>query len=120
MKPKTRKQNNIIKKRLKTNKIIDRILYKPKEHKQKVFRNLRQELKEKRIKLNNTSSPPHVALKFGSFNVQGMLDLETSYAIEVLLKRKNLDVRNNFLFKTLFVFQTQILFGKNYLTHITY
>ena len=73
-----------------TNKILDRITYRPKTHKQKVTRKLRQKLQLKNLPPDITA-PPSTSLKYGSFNING-LDLEASWAVEELLKRRGFDV----------------------------
>ena len=77
-----------------TTKIIDRITYNPETHKQKVTRTLRQKLQKKKIIHPNHNLPP-TTLKFGSFNING-LDLETCWAVEELLKKREFDVKYTF------------------------
>ena len=69
-----------------TNKIQD-----TKKHKQKTRRKLRQQPQEKKPPTPKPSSPT-TTLKFGSFNINGM-DLETSWAVEELLRTRGFDVR---------------------------
>ena len=74
-----------------SNKLVDRLTFNPKKHKQKEKRNLRQQLQQKVIpteKKKTTST----SLKFGSFNING-LDLETSWAVGELLETRSFDVR---------------------------
>ena len=73
-----------------TNKILDRITYSPKKHKQKVTRKLRQDLRTKNLPPDK-STTPSTSLKYGSFNING-LDLEASWAVEELLNRRGFDV----------------------------
>ena len=73
-----------------TNKLVDRLTYSPKKHKQKVTRNLRQKLQKKSLPSNTAATPPPTLL-FGSFNVNG-LDLEASWAIDQLIDRRGYDV----------------------------
>ena len=79
--------------KLQTNKVVDRITYNPRKHKQKVTRSLRQRLQASRFPAPGT---PHqtTTLKFGSFNLNG-LDLETSWAVEELVKKHEFDVSSN-------------------------
>ena len=74
-----------------TNKILDRLTFTPKKHKQKTRRKLRQQPQEKKPPTPKPSSPT-ITLKFGSFNINGM-DLETSWAVEELLRTCGFDVR---------------------------
>ena len=77
----------------KTNKIIGKITYNPSKHKQKYTKKLRQKLQEKTPKDQSPPEPPTI-LTFGSFNVNG-LDLEASWAVEELIKRRGIDVSIN-------------------------
>ena len=72
-------------------KILSRITYNPQKHKQKRKRLLRQKLQQRECPAS--PSIPHVpdALKFGSFNVNG-LDVEAAWAVEKLLKDRGFDV----------------------------
>ena len=76
--------------RLRTNKIIDRLTFNPKKHKQKKTKELRQQLQRKAL-----ADPPQCSsessLKFGSFNING-LDFEASWAVEELVKKHGFDV----------------------------
>ena len=73
-----------------TNKILDRITFNPKKHKQKRTKELRQKLQQKTLPPPTTRIPPPT-LKFGSINLNG-LDLETSWAVEQLLTTRGFDV----------------------------
>ena len=77
--------------KLRTNKIVDRLTFNPKKHKQKKTKELRQKLQRK----PPTVSPQcglETSIKFGSFNVNG-LDLVTSWAVEELVKKHGFDVK---------------------------
>ena len=76
--------------KIRTAKVMDRLTFCPGKHKQKVTRKLRQELKKKRV-FSDRPPPPKSVLKFGSFTVNG-LDLETSWAVEQLLRDNEFDV----------------------------
>jgi hypothetical protein len=76
-----------------TNKILDKLTYSPRKQKQKQTRKLRKELQQKTLSISSTNTPPPPRLKFGSFNVN-CLDLEASWAIEELIKKRNFDVRS--------------------------
>ena len=78
--------------KVQTNRILDRITYNPKKHKQKVTRSLRQKLQKKRIPDPEPISQT-TTLKIGSFNING-LDLETSWAVGELVKKHDFDVIN--------------------------
>ena len=77
--------------KIQTPKILDRITFDPAKHKQKKTRELRQQLQQQKIPGPNPS-PTITCLKFGSFNLNG-LDLETSWAVEQLVKKHEFDVR---------------------------
>ena len=85
-----RKRNYKARHKLQTSKVLDRLTYVPKKHKQKQIKDLRQQLQKKEVLSKNTSSPP-TKLKFGSFNVNG-LDLEACWAIQELLEKRGFDV----------------------------
>ena len=72
-------------------KILSRITYNLKKHKQRKTRELRKKLQQKESPA--PPSPPHVSdtLKFGSFNVNG-LDVEAAWAVENLVKDRGFDV----------------------------
>ena len=76
--------------RVRTAKIMDRLTYTPTEHKRKETRKLRKTLQEKKV------PPPkptisRQAMKFGSFNVNG-LNLEAGWAVQQLLNTRVFDV----------------------------
>ena len=73
-----------------TRKIVGRITYNPKKHKDRKTRELRQQLQKKTLQ-RNVAREPSASLKFGSLNING-LDIEASWAVEQLLKTKGLDV----------------------------
>ena len=96
MKPQDRR-SRIVKNRAKiqTNKIMDRLTFNPKKHKQKKTKSLRQKLQQK--------APPDpkpcsekTSLKFGSINLNG-LDLETVWAVEELVNKHGFDVNKYLL-----------------------
>ena len=74
------------------NKLVDRLTYSPKVHKQKVTRKLRQKLQDKSLPSAIPASPTPTLL-FGSFNVNG-LDIEASWAIDQLIDRRGYDVNS--------------------------
>ena len=76
--------------KLRSAKLIDRITFTPSKHKQKVRRKLRQDLQKKTVDTDR-QSVPKTSLLFGSFNVNG-LDIETTWAVEELLKENEFDV----------------------------
>ena len=92
MAPPKKTQQHINKRmhRARTNKLLDRLTYIPKRHKQKVRRQLRQNLKQKALPPDKPA-PPSTSLKYGSFNING-LDLEASWAVEELLNKRGFDV----------------------------
>ena len=77
-----------------TSKIIARLTYIPKKHKQKVTRKLRQKLQEKPLPDQPLQTPPPETLLFGSFNING-LSLETSWSVTQLLQKRGYDVSKN-------------------------
>ena len=79
--------------KVQTNRILDRITYNPKKHKQKVTRSLRQKLQKNRLP-DPEPIRPTTTMKFGSFNING-LDLETSWAVEEIVKKHDFDVSSN-------------------------
>ena len=89
-KQKDRHKDLIKNKKARTNKILDRITYSPKAHKQKMTRKLRQKLQLKNLPPDITA-PPSTSLRYGSFNING-LDLEASWAVEELLNKRGFDV----------------------------
>ena len=76
--------------RKRTSRIIDRLTYSPKKHKNKKVRKLREKM---RAKDKQTDDVPVTrdTLKFGSFNVNG-LDIEARWAVEQLLESRDFDV----------------------------
>ena len=77
-----------IERRIDRNKIIDRLTYSPKKHKQKKVRQLRLELKKKVIPLARPTVPEPTKMKFGSFNING-LSIEAGWAIQQLITTRN-------------------------------
>ena len=76
--------------RVRTAKIMDRLTYTQPKHKRKETRKLRKTLQEKKV------PPPkptisRQAMKFGSFNVNG-LNLEAGWAVQQLLNTRGFDV----------------------------
>ena len=78
-------------KKLQTNKVLDRITFNPKVHKQKKMKRLRQALQQREIEDPPSTRPSSPSIKFGSFNVNG-LDIETSWAVGELLREHEFDV----------------------------
>ena len=78
-----------------TAKILDRLTYNPKKHKQKFIRSQRKLLQEKITPKTPTPNIQSSSIKFGSFNVNG-LDLETNWAVNELLERREFDVIQTF------------------------
>ena len=76
--------------KMRSAKLMDRLTFSPNKHKQKVTRKMRQDLQKKKISAARPALPK-TTIKFGSFNVNG-LDLETSWAVEELLKEHGFDV----------------------------
>ena len=76
--------------KMKTNKLMDKITYKPEKHKQKFNKKLRSKLKARREVPANLKENVEF-MKFGSFNING-IDLESSIAIEKILEQEDLDV----------------------------
>ena len=68
--------------KIQTTKIMDRLTYSPKKHKQRKIREMRERLQRKALL---------PASKFGSFNVNG-LDLEACWAVQQLLDKRGFDV----------------------------
>ena len=94
MKPQDRRAR-IVKNRAKmqTNKIMDRLTFNPKKHKQKKTKSLRQKLQQKAPPDPRPSSEK-TSLRFGSFNLNG-LDLETAWAVEQLVDKHGFDVHKH-------------------------
>ena len=75
-----------------TSKIIDRLTYSPKKHKNKK----RREMTEKLQAMVLVRPKDHIpvikeTLKFGSFNVNG-LDIEARWAVEQIINTRGFDV----------------------------
>ena len=85
-----RNDHHYPRKKIRTNKIADRLSYVPNKHKQKARRKLKQELRSK-AQVTPVVAPPISIIKFGSFNING-LDFESSWAVEELLKTRGFDV----------------------------
>ena len=73
-----------------TNKIIGKITYSAKKHKQALTKKLRRNLQNK-VPILHKPAAEHVSIKFGSINING-LDMEAVWAVEQLLAKKKLDV----------------------------
>ena len=84
------KNRTRVRAKIQTPKILDRITFDPAKHKQKKTRELRQQLQQQKIPGPDPS--PTTTCLFGSFNLNG-LDLETSWAVEQLVKKHEFDVR---------------------------
>ena len=76
------------KRRIQTNKLIDRLFYEPDRGKKRAQR---QELQNRNCGVPTTEVESHPELKFGSFNIRG-LDHETYWYVEQLLKDRQFDV----------------------------
>ena len=85
----TRRTDNLFRQR-QARKIIDRLTYNPKKHKQKKTRAMRQKLQEQ---IQPTPKPiiTPTTITFGSMNVNG-LDVEASWAVQQLLHHRGFDV----------------------------
>ena len=70
--------------RVKTNKVISRLAYNPRKHKQKRVKDMRQALQMKMQSEPPQASTPSIKVKFGSINVNG-LSFDTCWAVEQLL-----------------------------------
>ena len=90
MKPKNNQK--LLKRQYKanTNKIVGKITYNPKKHKQKDRKKLLAKLQDKKLPEENPILPNR-KLKFGAFNVNG-LDTEVAWAVEELLEKRKFDV----------------------------
>ena len=75
--------------RIRTKKIIARLNYEPKKHKQKITKELRRKLASREVKAPNDGG--HMELKIGAMNVNG-LDWEASAAISTLVSKHRLDI----------------------------
>ena len=87
------KKSSDIRKRAKkanTNKIIGRITYSPKKHKQQHTKKLRKDLQSKPHTPSVHLAPPET-IKFGSINING-LDMEAGWAVEQIIAKKKFDV----------------------------
>ena len=78
-------------KKLQTNKIMDRLTYSPVKHKQRKVKELRQRLQKKPSIHEPRITTPPIKTKFGSFNVNG-LNLEACWAVQELLEKRGFDV----------------------------
>jgi hypothetical protein len=76
-----------------TSKIIDRLTYSPKKHKQKITKQLRKSLQARDPATPHPPPSTPSLIKFGSINING-LDLEASWAVEQLLSKRGFDVSN--------------------------
>ena len=90
--PNRRRSQDYRRRKADSRKILSRITYNPKKHKQ---RKTRRELWNK-LQQSEPPAPPsipnvHNTMKFGSFNVNG-LDVEAAWAVEKLLKDRGFDV----------------------------
>ena len=85
-----RRKTKYVKKR--TGRLIDRLTYCPKKHKQKFVKGLRRELLSRRPDLDAPKPIPVSSLKFGSINING-LDMEASWAVSQILTNRGYDVR---------------------------
>ena len=78
--------------RLRTQKVIDRLLYEPEKHKQKFVRSLRQKLKDGSQTTSGNVGERIAELVVGAMNIRG-LDGETNAALRRLMKERGFDVR---------------------------
>lgn len=78
--------------RLRTQKVIDRLLYEPEKHKQKFVRSLRQKLKDGSPTTSGNVGERIAELVVGAMNIRG-LDGETNAALRRLMKERGFDVR---------------------------
>ena len=76
--------------RMRTAKYIDRLTYDPSRHKRKEVRKRLQALQARQMEQHVPPDPKQV-VKFGSINING-LDLDSGWAVQELLKNKELDV----------------------------
>ena len=79
--------------KIKTNKVVSRLTYCPKKHKQKDMKILRQRLQNKPVPRVKALKALSTKLKFGSFNVNG-LGFDTCWSVQQLLTTRGFDVRN--------------------------
>ena len=78
-------------KKVQTNKVLDRLTYCPQKHKQKKRKKLRQSLQNKSFR-EPQIVVPLTKVKFGSLNVNG-LGLDTCWSVQQLLQTRGFDVR---------------------------
>ena len=78
--------------RLRTQKVIDRLLYEPEKHKQKFVRSLCQKLKDGSQTTSGNVGERIAELVVGAMNIRG-LDGETNAALRRLMKERGFDVR---------------------------
>ena len=76
--------------RKRTSKYIDRLTYDPSRHNRKEVRKRLQTLQVRQMEEHVPPDPKQV-VKFGSINING-LDLDSGWAVQELLKKKELDV----------------------------
>ena len=77
--------------RAQTNKIVSRLTYSPKKHKNRKVRQMRKRLQQQKPREVMRVLEPKAQIKFGSFNVNG-LDIEVGWAIQQLLVTRGFDV----------------------------
>ena len=90
----TRRNNNLFRHR-QARKIIDRLTYIPKKHKQKKTRAMRQKLQDQTLTVPKPIITP-TTIKFNSMNVNG-LDVEACWAVQQLLDHRGFDVGYKFI-----------------------
>ena len=90
------RSNIHFKKRKRTSKIIDRLTYCPKKHKQKHTKHLRKQLQTRDPPAPPKAPTPSTSIKFGSINING-LDLEASWAVDQLISKRGFDVRHSYI-----------------------
>ena len=79
--------------KIQTTKIMDRLTYSPQKHKQRKVKEMRERLQRKAPPPASKPLPPPTTLKFGSFNVNGLV-LEACWAVQELLDKRGFDVSN--------------------------
>ena len=89
--PNRRRSQDYRRRKADSRKILSRITYNPKKHKQRKTRELRKKLQQRESPAPPSIPHVHNTLKFGSFNVNG-LDVEAAWAVEKLLKDRGFDV----------------------------
>ena len=94
--------------RVKTNKVISRLAYNPRKHKQKRVKDMRQALQMKMQREPPQASTPSIKVKFGSINVNG-LSFDTCWAVEQLLVTRGFDVRNISTIENILIKISQVL-----------